>query len=116
MMAKVRKESKPIDDRDLNRLAKNIKPCQAQHVIQYELEGELTLYDPEAEVVHILNSTAAVVWQLCDGTRAAEDIAIQLATLYSLEAEAVVKDVEDVLAEFYKAGLLLKRLSVADQG
>ena len=81
-------------------------PRHAGHLIEYSLDEELTLYDPRAEVVHILNLTAAGVWELSDGTQQVSDIAAKLAGLYGLEPGAVEEDVQDILGQFRQAGLL----------
>ncbi len=82
------------------------KPRHAGHLLEYSLDDELTLYDPRDEVVQILNSTAAGVWELSDGTQQVSDITAKLAGLYGLKPEAVEEDVQDILCQFRQAGLL----------
>ena len=90
-----------------------VRPGHAGHLMEYQVEDELTLYDPRSEVVHILNPTAAAVWQLADGAGEVEDIAAQLAELYGLETGVVEEDVQDILAQFRQAGLLQNRTLLA---
>ena len=85
------------------------RPRQANHLMEYQVEDELTLYDHRANVVHILNSTAAAVWELADGTQEAGNIAAQLAELYGLEADVAEEDVQEILEQFREAGLLQNR-------
>ena len=40
-------------------LSNGVHPRHANHLSEYLIEDELTLPDPRAEVVHILNPTAA---------------------------------------------------------
>ena len=90
-------------------LGKGVRPGHSGHLLEYPVEDELTLYDPWSEVVHILNSTAAAVWELADGTQEAGNIAAQLAELYGLEADVAEEDVQEILEQFREAGLLQNR-------
>lgn len=51
-----------------------------------EAEDGLVIYDPAADMVHHLNPSAAVIFDLCDGTRAPDAIAAVLAEAYQLNA------------------------------
>ena len=81
-------------------------PCRHASVMEYKLEDELTLYDPQSEVVHILNATAAVVWQMCNGFQSVHEISLRLSNLYGMVQEAVEEDVRAVLAQLLHAGLI----------
>lgn len=74
--------------------------------MEYEVEEELSLYDPRVEMVHILNPTAAVIWRMCDGRSRWEDICHRVACAYGLAPEVAEKDVQEVLSKFLQAGLL----------
>ena len=51
-----------------------------------EAEDGLVIFDPAADVVHHLNPTASMIFDLCDGTRDAEEIARVLAEAFQLES------------------------------
>lgn len=78
------------------------RKIQAAHV--EELDNELCVYDSERKVVHNLNSTAAFVWEQCDGSTSPS----QMAT--ALESEMGTPKAEDVvwlsLDELKKAHLI----------
>jgi hypothetical protein len=74
--------------------------------MEYEIEEELSLYDPRTEVVHILNSTAAVIWRMCDGSGRVEENSGQMADVYSLDPAVTKGDVREVISKFLQAGLL----------
>ena len=44
-------------------------------LVVQELSGEVLVYDRERNKAHCLNSTAAWVWEYCDGKRSVEQIA-----------------------------------------
>ena len=51
-----------------------------------EAEDGLVVYDPATDMVHHLNPSAAVIFDLCDGTRDPEAIARVLAEAYDLHS------------------------------
>ena len=44
-----------------------------------ELDDELVLYDPVRDQVHYLSATAALVFQLCDGSATVRELATDIA-------------------------------------
>jgi hypothetical protein len=52
--------------------------ARSENLIVEELDGEVLVYDIDRDRAHCLNSTAALVWKLCDGRRTASDIAGEL--------------------------------------
>jgi hypothetical protein len=50
------------------------KPKAKESVTLQDLGDEVILYDSEKENVHILNNTAYIIWNLCDGQHTIEDI------------------------------------------
>jgi hypothetical protein len=51
-----------------------------------EADDGLVVYDPATEMVHHLNPSAAVIFDLCDGSRDAEAIGQVLAQAYDLNS------------------------------
>lgn len=67
---------------------------------------EAILHDARSGQAHVINASAARVWELCDG-RPFEDLLIAFAEPYGLAPDAVRTDVERVLAGFRELGLLI---------
>jgi len=61
-------------------------------------EDGFVLYDPSAERVIEFNATAALIWQLCDGTRSMDEIKKVLVDAYPESAKDVERDVEATVA------------------
>ena len=76
------------------------------NVLETELDGEVSLYNPAQEEVTVLNGTASAVWYLCDGTFSADEIVELLAKSYSVDVEEIRSDVEQTIAMLSEAGLL----------
>ncbi|MBI5788090.1 MAG: PqqD family protein [Candidatus Schekmanbacteria bacterium] len=65
------------------------------------------LYDTKLEMIHIINDTASIVWQHCDGVTEIEDVVKKLSSVFDLnEDNNVKKDIEDILEDFNKLNLL----------
>jgi hypothetical protein len=59
-----------------------------------EAEDGLIIFDPREDMVHHLNPTAAIIFDLCDGSRDLDTIAALLAEIYELTTPPL----EDALA------------------
>lgn len=59
-------------------------PRRAEALEINEAEDGLVVYDPARDMVHHLNPSAAMIFDLCDGTRDIEAIANVLAEAYQL--------------------------------
>jgi Coenzyme PQQ synthesis protein D (PqqD) len=56
-----------------------------------EAEDGLVIYDPATDMVHHLNPSAAVIFDLCDGTRDPDAIARLLAEAYDLQSPPIAQ-------------------------
>ena len=56
--------------------------------------------------MHRLNSVAAIIWQLCDGTRDRPAISAEIAAIFGKSPSDVAGDVDEILARFIDAGLV----------
>lgn len=74
------------------------KPRRAEGYAIEPLEDELLLFHPGRGSVVALNPTAVLVWNLCDGSRTAEEIAALIAAAYPESAGEVRGDVDEVVA------------------
>lgn len=79
-------------------------PIRSDGLEVEEAEDGLVVFDPRADMVHHLNPTAAIIFDLSDGSRDPEEIARMLAQIYELDAPAR----EDALAGL--RGLAERRL------
>jgi hypothetical protein len=80
-------------------------PCARQtRIVRRDLDGEILIYDLDADRAHSLNPTAAAIWSLCDGKRAPAEIA----RLISLGVGAQVDEqtVWDALHQLAEKNLL----------
>jgi Coenzyme PQQ synthesis protein D (PqqD) len=71
--------------------------------------NDALLLDTSLDRVHVLNGTAADVWELCASEPTVEELAAALASEYGLELDRARSDVESILATFRELGLLASR-------
>jgi hypothetical protein len=61
-------------------MEKTFKPlAKKENIVIQEAEGEVLVYDLNTNQAHCLNSTAAFVWQACDGSNSVGAISSALA-------------------------------------
>jgi PqqD family protein of HPr-rel-A system len=89
---------------------KSLHPIARSDVRVEELDDELVLYDPRNGRAYVLNSTAALIWQLCDGSLSRQALADEIKQEFGLEDADVLTDVEAYLSQLEGAGLLASRL------
>ena len=86
----------------------NDKPVRREDVIYKQLnEAEAILYDLETGCLHVLNSTAMLIWEACDGAHTLEDMVAVIKEQYDrTDNRDVAKDIRVTLDTFAARGLL----------
>jgi hypothetical protein len=82
------------------------KPRHRGTLATEEIEEDLVLYDPDKDHVHLLNVSASAIFELCDGTRTAQEIAQEIAKLVTPGDHDIGKDVGQTLGELREKGLI----------
>jgi hypothetical protein len=72
-----------------------------------QLEGELAVYDPQAQEMLVLNQSAQAVWSCCDGTGTVAEIVADIVDVFGAEAGAVKGQVCELVADWSRRGLLV---------
>jgi PqqD family protein of HPr-rel-A system len=76
------------------------RPEKSADVLELDMGDGLILYNHDSSLVHHLNPSAALVWQLCDGQATVGQLAKEIAEEYSLQADQVLTQIGSVVAEF----------------
>lgn len=82
------------------------RPSRKPGVWLHQAQGENALFDPDTGAVHLLNDTALAIWHLCDGDTHPEEMVEAICELCRMHPDVVTEDVQRVLTEFERAGLL----------
>jgi PqqD family protein of HPr-rel-A system len=72
-----------------------------------KLEEETIVVDPRTREVHLLNETAARVWELLASSCSLDDLTETLAEEYDAPPEALRAGVEELLGGLQEKGLLV---------
>ena len=78
----------------------------AERLLVTELDGHLTVYDPDRNEVHSLNESASDIWRLLDGDSDLDHIVSLLASSYACDADEIRPLVEQTVATFVAHGLI----------
>jgi hypothetical protein len=90
---------------DVRTVASAIGPPRAG-VLVTELDGDLTLYDPAGNLVHVLNQSAGDIWRLLDGERHLDEVVEVIAEGYATEVDEVRPHVVQTVARFVELDLI----------
>jgi coenzyme PQQ biosynthesis protein PqqD len=88
----------------LSSLTLNPKKC-AGFLIE-QMDGEVVLMHPGKNIIIHSNETAALIWQLCDGSKSVDDIVELLSSAYPDAREQIAKDVPETVQLLRKQGAL----------
>ena len=78
----------------------DVLPRRAPALTVVAFDGEQVIYDPARREAHLLNPTAALVLDRCDGRTPVDTLVAELAATYDADPAVVGHDVELVLADF----------------
>lgn len=81
-------------------------PARSAAVTLERVGQEAILHDRERGRVHVVNSSAAQLWELCDGQATLDEIVTAFAASYGARPDAVRADVEGVFATFRHLGVV----------
>ncbi len=85
-------------------------PQRAADVFELDMEDGFILFNHDSSLVHHLNPSAAVVWQLCDGSASVAQLAAEIAEEFGLDRGQIQGQVAAVIAEFDALGLVVDAL------
>jgi hypothetical protein len=89
------------------------RPEPKAGLVVQPVDGEVVIYDPEADALHHLEPTAAAVWTLLNGNRSVRAVAADLADVYGAAEESVRLDVLELAKVMHERGLLAGSEGVA---
>ena len=75
-------------------------PRRREDVLELDMGDGLVLYNGDASLVHHLNPSAIIVWQLCDGRSSVSALARDIAAEYELDEAEILEQVGGLIAEF----------------
>lgn len=93
-----------------------VLPRRREGLIIESLGAETSVYDEEGRRVHVLNETAALVFEHCDGHTRRRDLLAKLLELYEgADAATLDADLEEILGQFEAESLLYPQAGAGDE-
>lgn len=85
----------------------SVKPLRKEGILSRQLGDETVLYDSENGDVHIINTMAEFVWNLCDGSHSLDDIELRIRETSEVpEGTPVREDLDKIIQSFSNLGVL----------
>jgi hypothetical protein len=84
-----------------------LRPARRDGASAVELDDNVALYDEVGQLLILLNTSAAAVWERCDGTTTVDDIARLLADAHPTEAAVIGEDVRQTVGKLAELGLVV---------
>ena len=83
------------------------KPKRRNLPIRGKKNKDKVLYDAETREIHVLNSTAFFIWELCDGQHSLEDMENLMRSKFSInEEQDVFQDIKVIVKSLCDKRLL----------
>ena len=93
----------------MNLIDPKAKFCKNSAVSSKINGTNLILYDANMDSVHILNRTANLIWELCDGHHTISDVEKDMRARFSVAKEYdLLGDIEQALQNLLSKGLLIE--------
>lgn len=82
------------------------RPLRRADIVLQHVGTDAILIDVRNDQAHVLNGSAARLWELCDGERSVDAVATAFGEPFGMSGDDVVGDVRDGLAELAGLDLL----------
>ncbi len=84
-----------------------LRPLRRGGSSAVELDDNLALYDEVGQFLILLNTSAATVWELCDGATTVDEMVRALARVHPEQAAEIEEDVRQTVAKLAELGLVV---------
>jgi hypothetical protein len=85
-----------------------MKPVRKPGITAKNIGGETLLYSAEEEAIHVLNPTAQLIWEFCDGEHTVAGMEQAIRANFSVTGERdVARDIRRTLEVFATKGLII---------
>ncbi len=86
---------------------------KASDAIWRKIEDEVVVIKDDGTATHVLNKTAAYLWELCDGSVNEEGLADSLCGRFDVAREQALLDVREIIDKMMAAGIITRNGATA---
>jgi hypothetical protein len=83
------------------------RPRRREDAAAVQLDDNVALYDDVGQLLIMLNSSAAVIWECCDGLTTVDDMVRGLTAAHPDDAAVIGEDVRLTVRKFVELGLVV---------
>ena len=92
-----------------------LRVVQAKDIIWRKIGDEIVVIKDDGLSVHVLNKTAAHIWEMCNGDSAVDKIANSLCERFDVSFDEASADVKDTIVKLKEVDLLKQTEEVTGQ-
>ena len=79
---------------------------QAEDVIWRRIGDEIVVIKDDGLATHVLNKTAAFIWEMCDGKCGIDEITSRLCKRFDVSFEEASTDVREIIEKLIELGIM----------
>jgi hypothetical protein len=83
-------------------------PTRRAGASAFELDDNVAAYDDVGQLLILLNTSAAAVWERCDGRTTVDDMVRALAAAHGADGDDIAEDVRRTVAKLAELGLVVQ--------
>lgn len=82
------------------------RAAQAEDVIWRQIGDEIVVIKDNGLATHVLNKTAAFIWEMCDGQYGIDEIATHLCERFDVSLDEACADVREIIEKLTQIGIM----------
>jgi len=83
-----------------------IRLTQAEDIIWRRIEDETVVIKDDGLATHVMNKTAAFIWEMCDGKSGIDEITESLCERFDVSFQEARTDVREIIEKLTQLGLI----------
>jgi hypothetical protein len=80
--------------------------AHAEDVIWRRIGDDVVVIKDDGQSIHVLNKTAALIWEICDGMCGINEITTRLCERFDVSFEDAYADVKEIIEKLTQAGIM----------
>ena len=80
--------------------------ARAEDTIWRQIGNEIVVIKDDGLATHVLNKTAAFIWEMCDGKTGIDEITGQLCERFDVSFEVAHADVTEIIEKLIQIGIM----------